>query len=325
MNYKKIIDTAMPVTFDSVGEEDGHEVERMWLADFVDGKYVEDYVVIRRDEYDIGTDAEGAVFALVEGGRMLVKAPNVKYYRIPEDVYRIAPNAFRDCTALEEVDVPYTISEYELTAAMEGLENPPKAKLWFWSYHNERSKELEKEIAEGYMDEYGFVYSRDRKRLLRAADVGTYFIPEGVEQIDRLAFVGCIFEELHVPYTCKLDELPAEEYPVFGNECVQGCVMTWDRPYSQEDEIADTLYTTNDEKYRDEKGVVYTANRKRLLSAGDLFSESEYHVPEGVETICSHAFEFCNQFLTLSLPSSIKVFGDCLFGKEGGKIVIRHD
>lgn len=127
MNYKKILESAMPVTFDSVGDEDGHEVERMWLADIVDGKYVEDYVVIRRDEYDIETDAEGAVFALVEGGRMLVKAPNVKHYRIPEDVYRIAPNAFRDCAELKEVDVPYIISEDELATAMEGLENHPTA------------------------------------------------------------------------------------------------------------------------------------------------------------------------------------------------------
>lgn len=43
----------MPVTFDSAGIEDGNEVERMWLADFVDGKWVEDYVVVRREAYDI--------------------------------------------------------------------------------------------------------------------------------------------------------------------------------------------------------------------------------------------------------------------------------
>ena len=52
LNYKKILDKTMPVTFDSVGIEDGHEVERMWLADMVDGKWVEDYVVVRRDAYD---------------------------------------------------------------------------------------------------------------------------------------------------------------------------------------------------------------------------------------------------------------------------------
>ena len=84
MNYKEILEKAMPVTFDSVGVEDGHEVERMWLADMVDGKWVEDYVVVRRENYDTVTDEDGAVFALIENGRMLVKAPNVKHYRIPD-------------------------------------------------------------------------------------------------------------------------------------------------------------------------------------------------------------------------------------------------
>lgn len=94
MNYKIIFEQSMPVTYDSVGMEEGHEVERMWLADMVDGKWVEDYVTVNRTIYDIVTEVDGAVFALIECGRMLVKAPNVKHYRIPEDVYGIAANAF---------------------------------------------------------------------------------------------------------------------------------------------------------------------------------------------------------------------------------------
>ena len=107
LNYKQMLEDRMPVTFDSVGIEDGEEVERMWLGDIFEGKYVEDYVVVRRSAYDIETDEAGAVFALIENGRMLVKAPNVKCYRIPEDVYRIADYAFKDSAALEELDVPY--------------------------------------------------------------------------------------------------------------------------------------------------------------------------------------------------------------------------
>ena len=67
LNYKKILDETMPVTFDCVDMEDGHEVERMWLADMVDGKWIEDYVVVRRDTYDTVTDDDGAVFALIDG------------------------------------------------------------------------------------------------------------------------------------------------------------------------------------------------------------------------------------------------------------------
>ena len=44
------------------------------------------------------TDKTGAVFALIDNGRMLVKAPNVEKYRIPEDVYMIDVDAFSECT-----------------------------------------------------------------------------------------------------------------------------------------------------------------------------------------------------------------------------------
>ncbi len=196
LNYKKILDKSMPVTFDSVGIEDGHEVERMWLADMVGGKWVEDYVVVRRDAYDTVTDDDGAVYALIENGRMLVKAPNVKRYRIPEDVYRIAVNAFKECTELGELDVPYLVNDYEIDKVLKQCDYQFKVHLWNWPYNSKRSEQLEREIAEGYVDEYGFVYSQDRKRLLKAAPkVKEYWIPEGVERIDRLAFHHCVFED----------------------------------------------------------------------------------------------------------------------------------
>ena len=58
----------MPVTFESVDVEDGHEVERLWLADMVDGKWVEDYVTVNRTVYDTVAEKDGAVFALIENG-----------------------------------------------------------------------------------------------------------------------------------------------------------------------------------------------------------------------------------------------------------------
>lgn len=232
-----MLERSIPVTFDSVGVEDGHEVERMWLADMVDGKWVEDYVTVERTVYDTLTDEEGAVFAKIENGLMLVKAPNVRHYRIPETVYRIADHAFVGCSEMTDIDVPYLVDDYQIEKALEHSHKRMHIHAWNWAYDNTRSEQLEKEIAEGITDEYGFVYSRDGKRLLKAATVDTYWIPEGVEQIDRLAFVGCTFKELNIPCTCKFDELPAEEWPIFGSERVQGCVLPWDRPYDQENEI----------------------------------------------------------------------------------------
>jgi len=233
LNYGQMLKDRMSVVFDDIGIEAGEEEERMWLSDIIDGKFVEDYVVVRRSAYDIETDEAGAVLAKIENGRMLVKAPKVKRYRIPEDVYRIAVNAFKDCNALEELDVPYMVDDFEIDKALKQCGHQFKVHLWNWSYDCTRSEQLEKEIAEGYVDEYGFVYSQDRKRLLKAAPkVKEYWIPEGVEKIDRLAFHHCVFEDLHLPSTCRMEEWPSEEYPVFGNERIQGCIWPWEEPYS---------------------------------------------------------------------------------------------
>lgn len=322
LNYKRLLESSMPVVMDSVGIEERHEVERMWLADMIDGKWVENYVTVKRRAYNTMTDGDGAVFALIENGQMLVKAPNVRHYRIPETVYRLADDAFNGCTELRVLDVPYTINGYEAEKAIKNCCHQVKVQVWNWPYEHERSKELEKEIAEGCTDEYGFVYSQDRKRLLKAANVGVYRIPEGVEWIDRLAFVYCTFEELHIPYTCHLENLPEKEWPVFGSERVQGCVLTWDRPYSQEDEITDSLYILDETEIIKKNGVAYSGNQKRLLYADSTFDEATYRVPDGVETICAYAFSICKRFLRLSVPSSVRIIGDNLFGKEGGEIIV---
>jgi len=75
----------------------------------------------------------------------------------------------------------------------------------------------------------------------------------------------------------------------------------------------------------DDKDVVYTIDRKRLLYARKGFTDNEYFVPEGTLTICDQAFLFHEGYLVLSVPASIKVIGDDIFGKDGGKIIIRDE
>lgn len=129
---------------------------------------------------EIVTNNDGAVFALIENGRMLMKVPNVKTYRIPENVYRMAFDALDGCTELEELDVPYNVSVYELEKALERCKTKPCVRHWNWTYNCKRSEDLKRAIEQGWSDEQGFVYSQDRKRLLRAAPiVDEYWIPEG--------------------------------------------------------------------------------------------------------------------------------------------------
>ena len=118
------------------------------------------------------------------------------------------------------------------------------------------------------MYDKGFVYSKDGKRLLKAADADEYWIPEGVEHIEKFAFIGYTIGRVHIPYTCNMDEdfcFPRSSE-----------VMIWDRPYSELDEIVDILYRGEDDEVMDEYGVKYTKNGKRLLCATDKFDGKEY-------------------------------------------------
>lgn len=58
-----------------------------------------------------------------------------------------------------------------------------------------------------WIDSYGFVYSGDGKRLLKGTSVeGAYWIPEGVEEIEPGALIGCKIGTLHVPWTAHVHE-----------------------------------------------------------------------------------------------------------------------
>ena len=171
-------------------------------------------------------------------------------------------------------------------------------------------------------EEYGDIYSNDKKRLLTVPNVKRFRIAEGCEEVDEKAFEKCkILECLYLPYTMgdKAVEDTLNNIPdTVENFCV------WDRPYVEEVYDVNDYWYDEDKVTTDEFGVEYTNEGRRLLSATrpNLIGK-EYRVPDGVLTICDGAFLGTNDYLELSVPRSIKVIGDYIFGKEGGKIVIR--
>ncbi|MBQ9636663.1 MAG: leucine-rich repeat protein [Prevotella sp.] len=267
---------------------------------------------------------------LFPDGYTLLKVPReAETFRIREGVWSIDEYAFDGCSRLREVDVPYTVTFFEdgrlaedacMRHAPEGL----RLNLWDWPYPENCvvSDELMEEIANGCYGEQGFVYSRDGKRLLRAAErVEEYWIPETVEKIERLAFLGCTFDTLHVPMSCSWKFRPEAEWPIFGSDRVIGCIVFWEHPYGEQDTEPNPLCVTDSDHIIDDQNVMYTSNGKRLLCARAGFKATEYHVPNGVITICDRAFFFCEQFVTLYIPPSVLAMGEELFGDAGGEIV----
>ncbi len=175
-----------------------------------------------------------------------------------------------------------------------------------------------------WLDSYGFVYSADGKRLLKGTSVnGPYWIPEGVEEIEPEALIGCKIGTLHVPWTANVHEyeqLVFSEDPV-ENEEMMPAVYFWTKDYANRDEET-WAFEDEGEYYVDEYGIGYSLDGHRLLFAREEFKAGEYRVPDGVVTICSMAFAICRQFVTLHIPRSVRLIGDFVFGPGGGKIVI---
>lgn len=171
-------------------------------------------------------------------------------------------------------------------------------------------------------DEQGGIYTADGKRLLKAPDVKRFRIAEGCEGADEHAFDECkILESLYIPLSYGEEEID-RTLNIMPESVNNVCV--WDRPYVDEVYDVNEYWYDEDKVTTDEYGVEYTNDGRRLLTATrPSLIGKEYRVPDGVSTICDGAFLGANDYLELSVPRSIKVIGDYIFGKEGGKIVIR--
>ena len=173
-----------------------------------------------------------------------------------------------------------------------------------------------------WKDEFGGVYTADKKRLLRVPNVKLYRIAKGCEGTDEHAFDDCKeLECLYVPES--FSEQAAED--TFNNmPLTVGNFCHWDRPYVDEVFDVNDYWCDEDKTEKDEFGVVYANEGRRLIGAfGSDKIGKHYRVPDGVLTICDGAFMGINDYLELSVPRSIKVIGDFIFGEESGKIVIR--
>lgn len=173
-----------------------------------------------------------------------------------------------------------------------------------------------------WTDKFGGIYSADKKKLLRVPDLKRYRIEEGCEETDEHAFDDCkVLECLYVPesYSEKAAEDTLNNMPfTVGNFCV------WDRPYVEEVYDVNDYWCDEELTEKDEFGVTYANEGRRLISAnGSVKIGKHYYVPDGVVTICDGAFLGIDDYLELSVPRSIKVIGDYIFGQESGKIVKR--
>lgn len=70
-----------------------------------------------RGNDEIWTNGIGAIYS--DDGKVLLKCPNVRLYRIREGCERVDERAFVGCDQLQSLYVPYTFSDEAFEALME--------------------------------------------------------------------------------------------------------------------------------------------------------------------------------------------------------------
>ena len=154
-----------------------------------------------------------------------------------------------------------------------------------------------------WTDKFGGVYTADKKRLLKVPDVKRYRIVEGCEETDEHAFDDCkVLEILYVPYTFSgkavddtFNSIPSQ----VGNFCV------WDRPYVEEVYDTNDLWYDEDQVEKDEYGVKYANEGRRLIMATqpELIGK-DYVIPDGVVSIATEAFYNCTDLTSVSMTKN---------------------
>ena len=162
------------------------------------------------------------------------------------------------------------------------------------------------------------IYSPSGAYIIQIPDVPHYSIKEGTLYVSPMAARHCSqLQKLDVPVEMLFDDSSLREYP-------KGLkVKVWKTHYDgspvEEDDDVD-----DDMPVFDDHDVGYSKDGKTLTACCYTFNDTRYEVPDGVEVIDDFAFLFCHHFVELSIPRSVRVIGDNIFG-NGGIIEIRDE
>ena len=167
------------------------------------------------------------------------------------------------------------------------------------------------------------LYTCDKKRLLVCFEQNNYIvnIPKETIVIDEGAFSSC-YE--YPPYFIRIQNVPSARF-------ILGDAKLLIENSKYVDKLLEIGFKSDDivvgDIYIDEYGVVYSADKTKLIFYPRKLSHRVYHILEGCKEIAPNAFQFFpdgdrdgfyiygNELVELSLPSSLNLIG--AYGLQG--------
>ena len=167
------------------------------------------------------------------------------------------------------------------------------------------TKVTDEDLAEAYIDEYGVMFSPDRKRLLSAPrNLVSYTIPDTVTTICDWAFSSC----------SRLTSLTMPDSVTTIGECaLLECY------HLAKFTIPESVTSIGDNAFGKCKSLTSLTIPDSVTSIGDrAFSEcsslTSLTIPDSVTSIGDSAFSCCFSLTSLTIPYSVTSIGDWAFG-----------
>ena len=176
------------------------------------------------------------------------------------------------------------------------------------------TKVTDQDRAEGVLDEWGVLYSKDGLRLLKGNESLTvYTVREGTRVICDEAFYYCTsLETLNLPagltsigdsafYECK--SLKTLNLPA-------GLTSIGANPFSGCDELKLSNHSSH---FKIQNNLLLSSDGSQLISY--MGKGSSVTIPDCVRSIGDSAFYYCTFLETLNLPDGVKSIGDSAFSE----------
>lgn len=262
-----------------------------------------------------GTYSVSGNLLLADGGKTLVRAfGRSEEIRIPDEIERIAPNAFSGHQTVRKVFVPDTVKDIGY-AAFEYCPNLEELRL------------------PGKVEKCGSRIASHCPKLRELA------MPEGVEEL-RFTYWGCkSLEKLDIPKSVKtigqqaiqgcdgLEEIvfPEGVTSFLGNGIVSDCanlvrivlpstvekIAGWN-VFAKNPKLESIEVSPDNPFFRSVDGVLFDKNVTRLIQCPGAKS-GLYEIPATVEEISPFAFSGCRNLTEIRIPDAVKMVGDRAF------------
>lgn len=290
---------------------------------------------------DTVTDIEKFAFIMCE---------NMNSVDLPEGLKTIGENGFYSCN-LSEIQLPDSLTQIGETA----FNGNPITEITIPAGVTEigdspfMGTDLEKinvaDENERYYQEDGVLFDREENALVCYPCKKTgpeYQIPEGVSCINTRAFTGNKeLEKIVIPdsvteikdaglSSCsnlKEANLP-ESITTLGRDIfsfdseltslyLPASLSSCDKEFLGGTKFTNIEIAPENTAMKEENHTIFTADGKTLIRHYDT-SSVEYTVPDGVEEITNTGFESCKTLQSITLPDSVKIFGEYTFSVAMG-------